>query len=207
VVNRRSSQLGVFFVPGEVDQFVRPGEKHRLQDALLDLRRRLGLIELRELRIAVHHAELANRVAAQRRILLGFRQRQQPSAIAGSARSESLCISALSAYIFSSSSFCASGETVWPDDWRMSISSAFASFIHRLSRNPFSSSDSVVNASVRCPILFCAYAFQYSAASVRFDFSSMSRLKRSTACSYRPSSIASRPSSYNSSARSSNDAG
>ena len=53
------------------------------QDALAaDLRRRLRLIEFRELCLPVHHAELAHGLAAQRRVLLGFRQRQQPGPIA-----------------------------------------------------------------------------------------------------------------------------
>ena len=120
----------------------------------------------------------------------------------GSARSGSLCVSPRSAINFSSSSPWLSGDTVCPAAWRTSVSSARASRTQRLFLSCCCSSLTADSASACRPSLARLYAFQYSAASVRFVFSASTALKRSSARSYLPSSMASRPSRNKSSARS-----
>src|SRR5262249_39812226 len=74
VADRRAAQLGVLLALGEVDHArdVAAAE-HRREHELLELDRRLFLIELPQLLVRAHRSELPNRFAAKLRVLLTLR--------------------------------------------------------------------------------------------------------------------------------------
>src|SRR4029079_10547217 len=84
VADRRLPQLRILLVPGELDQLVAvAADEHGLEDRLLRLDRRFGLVQLRELAAGVHHAELTNRLAAQARVGLGLGGGGKTTLVAG----------------------------------------------------------------------------------------------------------------------------